>query len=255
MKAMRAAEAFDVESREGKWGGGYCTTFPDYKQPFILANFNGTAADLDVITHEFGHALASHFVFNGGEREISICGMETAECHSMSMEFFCEKFMDKFFDKPVDYKKSHLLSCLTFIPYGVIVDEFQHIVYENPDMTPNERNEAYKSLEAKYRPYMVTDGIPYLEKGTRWQYQMHIYESPFYYIDYCLAQSNALQFLFKSLENYQEAFDAYFKFTSYGGTKYFTDMLEEVGINSPFKAGALKEVAVKAERLLEELSK
>ena len=174
----------------------------------------------------------------------------------MSMECLCWKFMDKFFgDRTKDYKFKHLFDNISFLTYGIIVDAFQHIVYENPDLTPAERNAEWKKLEQTFRPYMNADGMTYFEKGTRWQYQMHIYESPFYYIDYCLAQSNALQFLFKSLENYQEAFDAYFKFTSYGGTKYFTDMLEEVGINSPFKAGALKEVAVKAERLLEELSK
>ncbi|MBR4419511.1 MAG: M3 family oligoendopeptidase, partial [Clostridia bacterium] len=249
-------DAFDVLSREGKWGGGYCTEFAKYKQPFILANFNGTSGDVDVLTHEAGHAFASYLCFlNDLDPEASY-GMETAETHSMSMECLCWKFMDKFFgDRTKDYKFKHLFDNISFLTYGIIVDAFQHIVYENPDLTPAERNAEWKKLEQTFRPYMNADGMTYFEKGTRWQYQMHIYESPFYYIDYCLAQSNALQFLFKSLENYQEAFDAYFKFTSYGGTKYFTDMLEEVGINSPFKAGALKEVAVKAERLLEELSK
>ena len=249
-------DAFDVLSREGKWGGGYCTEFPKYKQPFILANFNGTSGDVDVLTHEAGHAFASYLSFvNDLDPEASL-GMETAETHSMSMECFCWKFMDKFFgDRAEDYKYKHLLDNLSFLTYGIIVDAFQHIVYENPELTPAQRNEEWNKLEATFRPYMNTKGMTYFEKGTRWQYQMHIYESPFYYIDYCLAQSNALQFLFKSLENYQEAFDAYFKFTSYGGSKYFTEMLEEAGINSPFAEGALKEVAKKSEELLNKLSK
>lgn len=249
-------DAFDVLSREGKWGGGYCTEFPKFKQPFILANFNGTSADVDVLTHEAGHAFASYLSFvNDLDPEASL-GMETAETHSMSMECLCWKFMDKFFgERANDYKYKHLFDNLSFLTYGIIVDAFQHVVYENPELTPAQRNEEWNKLEAKFRPYLNTKGMTYFEKGTRWQYQMHIYESPFYYIDYCLAQSNALQFLFMSLEDYQKAFDAYFKFTSYGGSKYFTDMLEEAGVNSPFKAGALKEVAAKSEELLNKLSK
>lgn len=249
-------EAFDVISREGKWGGGYCTEFAKYKQPFILANFNGTSGDVDVLTHEAGHAFASYLSFKNNLDPEASLGMETAETHSMSMECFCWKFMDKFFgERAQDYKYKHLLDNLSFLTYGIIVDAFQHIVYENPHLTPAQRNEEWLKLEKRFRPYMNADGVTYFEKGTRWQYQMHIFESPFYYIDYCLAQSNALQFLFKSLENYQDAFEKYFKFTSYGGDRYFTDILEEAGINSPFKKGALKEVAEKSEELLNKLSK
>lgn len=249
-------DAFDVLSREGKWGGGYCTEFSKYKQPFILANFNGTSGDVDVLTHEAGHAFASYLGFANDHDPEAGYGMETAETHSMSMECFCWKFMDKFFgERAKDYKYKHLFDNLSFLTYGIIVDAFQHVVYENPDLTPAQRNEEWNKLEATFRPYMNAKGMTYFEKGTRWQYQMHIFESPFYYIDYCLAQSNALQFLFKSLEDYDSALNAYFKFTSYGGTKFFTEMLEEAGINSPFKEGALKEVAQKSEALLKELSK
>ena len=249
-------DAFDVLSREGKWGGGYCTEFSKYKQPFILANFNGTSGDVDVLTHEAGHAFASYLGFANDHDPEAGYGMETAETHSMSMECFCWKFMDKFFgERAKDYKYKHLFDNLSFLTYGIIVDAFQHVVYENPDLTPAQRNEEWNKLEATFRPYMNAKGMTYFEKGTRWQYQMHIFESPFYYIDYCLAQANALQFLFKSLEDYDSALSAYFKFTSYGGTKFFTEMLEEAGINSPFKEGALKEVAQKSEALLKELSK
>ena len=249
-------DAFDVLSREGKWGGGYCTEFPKYKQPFILANFNGTSGDVDVLTHEAGHAFASYLAFkNNIDPEVPF-GMETAETHSMSMECFCWKYIDKFFGKRAkDYKYKHLLGNLSFLTYGIIVDGFQHIVYEHPELTPAERNAEWNKLEAKFRPYMNTKGMRYFEKGTRWQYQMHIFESPFYYIDYCLAQSNALQFLFKSLDNYDKAFKDYYEFTSKGGSEFFTDMLEEAGINSPFKDGALKEVAEKSEEILKKLSK
>lgn len=249
-------DAFDVLSREGKWGGGYCTEFAKYKQPFILANFNGSSADVDVLTHEAGHAFASYLAFENNLDSDAPLGMETAETHSMSMECFCWKFMDKFFgNRADDYKFKHLMGNLSFLTYGVIVDAFQHVVYEHPELTPDERNAEWNKLEAQFRPYLNTKGMRYFENGTRWQYQMHIYETPFYYIDYCLAQSNALQFLFKSLDNYEDAFNAYLKFTSHFGTQYLTDILKEAGINSPFEDGALKDVAQKSEELLKKLAK
>lgn len=247
MRAMQEAEAFDVDARDGKWGGGYCTCFPRYNQPFILANFNGSCGDVDVMTHEFGHALAAHFACKQNNFELDVGGMETAECHSMSMEFLCWKYMDKFFgDMAPKYRKRHLLDALSFIPYGVIVDEFQHVMYENPDMTPAQRKQVYLELEEKYRPYMSLAGIPYLEEGTRWQYQMHIYESPFYYIDYCLAQTVAIGFLVASTENYDDALEKYLAFVKCGGTKAFEQLIEDAGLASPFKDGALEALADKA---------
>ena len=254
MHRMIEAEAFDVDAREGKWGGGYCIGFPKYKQPFILANFNGTSGDVDVITHEFGHALAANFVYTVGDLDLDVGGMETAECHSMSMEFLSWKYMDKFFgDLTPEYKKKHLLSSLSFIPYGVIVDDFQHKVYAHPDWTPAERKAAYKKLEEKYRPYLDIDGIPYIEEGTRWQYQMHIYEMPFYYIDYCLAQTVALWFLVKSREDYQAALADYLTLARTGGQKAFLDLLKTAGIPSPFEEGALKKLAEAVLKIAEEI--
>ncbi len=255
MKEMLDAEAFDVDARKGKWGGGYCTSFANFKQPFILANFNGSSGDVDVVTHEFGHALADKLSFEYGDSEASVGTYETCETHSMSMEFFAWKYSDKFFKDVKSYKLKHLGSALTFIPYGVIVDEFQHIVYENPDMTPAERNEAYLRLERKYRPHMTFAGIPYLEKGTRWQYQMHIYESPFYYIDYCLAQVVALEFLVESQKDYDDALNRYFEHVKRGGLYPFSKLVEKAGLNSPFKEGALKEVLKASLEILESLRK
>lgn len=255
MHSMIENEAFDVFARPNKWGGGYCTSFSNYKQPFILANFNGTTGDIDVITHEFGHALAADNVFRYGDEELDVGGMETAECHSMSMEFLCWKYMDKFFGENADrYRKKHLLDALSFIPYGVIVDEFQHIVYEHPEYTPEQRKQAYLELEKEYRPYLCMDGIPYIEEGTRWQYQMHIYESPFYYIDYCLAQTVALGFLVKSRENYDEALKTYMEFNRKGGTEPFGQLVEEAGITSPFEDGALKKLAEKVMNIAADLN-
>lgn len=243
MQRMIDAEAFDVEARDGKFGGGYCTTFAKYKQPFILANFNGTSSDIDVITHEFGHALAADYMFKFAEPDYPT-GMETHECHSMSMEFLCHKWMSDFFgDNAEKYRYCHIVSALSFIPYGVIVDEFQHIVYENPDLSPEERKAEYLRLEEKYRPYLSFEGIPYLEKGTRWQYQMHIYESPFYYIDYCLAQCVAFGFLCLSREDFDLSLEKYVDFLKSTGGVSFSELVENAGMVSPFKKGSLEKTA------------
>ncbi len=255
MREMQEAEAFDVEARDGKWGGGYCTGFADFKQPFILANFNGSSGDVDVITHEFGHALAAHFVFTEGDEELDVGGMETAECHSMSMEFFADKYMERFFgDQANAYRLKHMLDALSFIPYGVAVDEFQHIVYEHPEYTPEDRKRVWRELEEKYRPYLSYEGIPYLEEGTRWQYQMHIYESPFYYIDYCLAQTVAFGFLIKADKDYDKALADYIAFARQGGQKAFPELVAEAGIASPFEDGALAGIAKEVLRMEKELT-
>lgn len=250
---MTENEAFDVDSRKNKWGGGYCTSFDLYRQPFILANFNGTAGDVDVMTHEAGHALNAWFTFDNEPYELEM-GMETAETHSMSMEFFAWPHMDKFFgDRAKDYCYMHALDALTFIPYGTIVDLFQHRIYENPDMTPAERKACWNELEEKFRPWISTKGIPYIEEGTRWQYQMHIYESPFYYIDYVLAQTAAFSFLLASREDYEGAFRRYIELSKKGGTELWPQLLEEAGLPSPFTRGALADMAEKVEKLLKQM--
>jgi M3 family oligoendopeptidase len=252
---MMENEAFDVTSRKNKWGGGYCTSFPKFKQPFILANFNGTSDDVDVMTHEAGHAFADYKTAdNQFSIELGVGGMETAETHSMSMEFFTWKYMSPFFGANTEkYKYKHAFSALSFIPYGTIVDYFQTLVYSHPEMTPAERNNTWNTLEAKFRPYLSTEGMTYLSEGTRWQYQMHIYETPFYYIDYCLAQVVAFEFLLKSRQDYNSAFSSYVQFLSHGGELVFTDLIKEAGLNSPFENGALKDIAVEIETLLKEL--
>ena len=256
-RSMVAAEAFDVDAREGKCGGGFCDELPDYNQSVILANFNGTTGDVDVLTHEFGHAFAMHASAAAGvDFELGIGGMETAECHSMSMEFLCWPYMEKFFrDEAGAYRFKHLVDGLSFLPYGCIVDEFQHYAYENPTATPAERKAYYLSLEKKYRPYLTYDGIPYLEEGTRWQYQSHIYQSPFYYIDYCLAQTVALGFLALSRKSYPEALARYKQFARSGGSLPFETLVTRAGLADPFAEGALASLAGEMEKILASLRK
>ena len=254
MEEMLEADAFDVDSRDGKWGGGYCTVFESYEQPFILANFNGTTGDVDVLTHEFGHAFAMKKVFDRPDTELGLGGSETAECHSMSMEFLCWPYMDGFFGADADrYRRKHLLSAISFIPYGVMVDEFQHEIYAKPEMTPADRKAVWRALEKKYRPYLQYGDLPYLSEGTRWQYQMHIYESPFYYIDYCLAQTVAIGFLCASREDFNDALARYVDFCRAGGEKSFGQLIADAKLADPFTEGSLDKTAGDVLAIIESL--
>ncbi len=243
---MTENQLFDVLGRKTKKAGGYMTYLPLYKAPFIFANFNGTSGDIDVITHECGHAFQGYLSGKDPIKEHADITMETAEIHSMSMEFFTEPWMEKFFgDRTKDYLSMHLEEAAAFIPYGCMVDEFQHIVYENPEMTCAQRHEAWSKLEKIYRPHMDYTGSPYFEKGGFWQKQLHIYDYPLYYIDYCIAQTCAFQYKVWMDENFEEAWISYLKLCNLSASDFFTNMVKEVGLRSPFEDGCIEEIVMK----------
>lgn len=244
-------ELLDVKAKKGKAVGGYCITFPEYKAPFIFSNFNGTAGDVEVLTHEAGHAFADYTVRNFEIEANKNPTMESCETHSMSMEFFAWPWLELFYkDDTKRAKLTHLKGALIFIPYGCIVDEFQHIVYDNPELTPAERHEAWAKLERTYRPYIDMTGIPFYGNGRGWQRQLHIYHYPFYYIDYCLAQTAALTFRNIMMTDYNDAWERYMKFVNEGGKKTFVELCAVAGIKTPFEDGALKEIATATEKCL-----
>ena len=248
---MMENELFDVLGRKTKRAGGYMTYLPDYNSPFIFANFNGTEGDVDVITHECGHAFQGFLSGKDPIQEHRDITMETAETHSMSMEFFTGDWMELFFgDRADDYREMHLEDAVAFIPYGCMVDEFQHIVYENPEMTPAERHAAWKKLQHEYKPHWDFGDAKFFSKGGFWQKQQHIYMSPFYYIDYCIAQTDALQYKAKMDEDFKSAWDSYLKLCYLSASDFFTSMVEEVGLVSPFKDGCIKDVVAKLEKKL-----
>ena len=245
-------ELFDVLTRPGKSAGGYCTDIPLYKSPFIFANFNGTSGDIDVLTHEAGHAYASYMARDIYPSALQEYSYETAEIHSMSMEFFTWPWMEGFFgEQTPKYYYSHLANAITFIPYGTMVDEFQHHIYEKPNMTPKERNSLWLELERKYRPWLDLDNFPFYGEGRRWQAQLHIYGLPFYYIDYCLAQIMALSFWAEDQQNHDSAWAKYKRLVSFAGTKTFVELIGDAGLPSPFAANNLKTVADAAVKWLD----
>lgn len=251
-KYMLDGELFDVLSKKSKTGGGYCDFLPLYKSPFVFANFNGTSGDIDVLTHECGHALESYLTRDMKIYEQTMIGMETAEIHSMSMEFFTAPWMHLFFgEKTPQYLYMHLLSTLIFIPYGCMVDEFQHIIYENPELSPDERKNLWRELEGQYKPHLNYEGDPFFGKGGTWQRQSHIYERPFYYIDYCLAQTCAIQYKIKMEKDYKSAWESYFNLSRQGGTLKFTELIKQAGLESPFEDGCMKHMVKSIEDLID----
>lgn len=242
---MCESELLDLEARPGKQGGGYCTTFPAYKAPFIFSNFNGTSGDVDVLTHEAGHAFMAYCCRDVNYIDNWWPTMEACEIHSMSMEFFAYPWMEHFFkEETTKYIYSHLTGALTFIPYGVAVDEFQAFVYENPEVTPAERRAEWRRIEQKYLPHIKYGDNKFLNEGGRWMRQSHIFGSPFYYIDYTIAQVCAFQFFNAMQVDRKDAWERYYSLCKLGGTKTFLDLLKDKNVKlvSPFKQGCIKKV-------------
>ncbi len=249
---MREHEMMDVESKPGKAGGGYCSRIASMRSPFIFANFNGTSHDVEVVTHEAGHAFAG---FANRDRIPSSTiwpSLEGCEVHSMSMEFFAWPWAEGFFgDDARKFRYNHLKGALCFIPYGTMVDHFQHIIYQYPEFDAQERHQVWQELLGLYMPWMKPGDIPFYGEGKGWQRQSHIYSSPFYYIDYCLAQTVALDFWARIQEDPKAAFETYLKYTHLGGTMVFTDLLKEAGLGNPFDAETLRRVCKAADEYLE----
>ena len=243
-RTMLEGELMDVLATEGKAGGGYCTFIPEYKAPFIFANFNGTQGDVEVVTHEAGHAFACWMNRERLPSSYIWPGMEACEVHSMSMEFMAWPWAEGFFGPDTrKFLYSHLAGALTFIPYGTLVDHFQHEMYAHPDLSPDQRHGVWKELMGVYMPWMRLDReIPFYSDGQRWQSQSHIFESPFYYIDYCLAQTVSLQFWALLQKDKKLAWGKYMAYTRQGGSRTFTELLKGAGLDSPFEESCLRGV-------------
>ena len=248
-------ELFDLPTRPNKEMGGYCTDLFDYKVPFIFANSNGTQGDVDTLTHEAGHAFQSYL----SQKEIDIPDlcfptMESAEIHSMSMEFFAHPWIHYFFKEDSDkYIFFHIADSLSFLPYGVLVDHFQHEIYNHPEMSIKERKDTWRRLEKMYKPESDYEEFPLLERGGYFYRQGHIFQSPFYYIDYTLAQVCALQFFNRTLKKDEKAWSDYVHLCKLGGTMSFTKLVKEAGLISPFEDGCLKDVAKTMEKVLDDI--
>lgn len=249
---MMDGNLLDLEAKKGKAGGGYCTFIPDYKSPFIFSNFNGTSGDIDVLTHEAGHAFQVYQSRNYELPEYVWPTLEACEIHSMSMEFITYPWMENFFKEETDkYKFNHVSEAILFIPYGVLVDEFQHFVYANPEVTPAERKAKWRELEQQYLPHRNYEGNDFLERGGYWFRQGHIFNDPFYYIDYTLAQVCAFQFFVKLEENRESAWQDYLNLCNEGGSLPFTKLIGVANLENPFEEGSIRNVTPVLEKWLD----
>lgn len=241
---MLAYDLFDLETRNGKQQGGYCTTFPDYKAPFIFSNFNGTDADIDVLTHEAGHSFEAYEAMRRIPlTEQTFSTSEVAEIHSMSMEFFTYPWMELFFGEHAEkYRKSHLWDALECVPYMACVDEFQHRVYEEKLFDAMERRKIWSELEKKYMPWRDYDGNAFLENGGFWMQKQHIFMEPFYYIDYALARFGSLEYYGHMMQDYQSAWEDYYHLCCAGGSRSYPELLKIGNLSSPLEEGTVKKI-------------
>ena len=240
---MLENELMDLETKHNKSAGGYCTYIPDYKAPFIFSNFNKTSEDMDVLTHEAGHAFQLYMSRDIDMQEINFPTLDSCEIHSMSMEFITYPWMETFFKEDSDkYKFAHLTSAIKFLPYGVVVDEFQHVVYDNPNMTSDERKKVWRDLEKKYLPHRDYEDNEILERGCWFFKQGHIFKDPFYYIDYVLAQICAFQFLKKMEEDRESGWQDYSNICKIGGTQSFLEIVKTGNLISPFEDKCMKSI-------------
>ena len=255
-QTMVEQELMDLTTKPGKAPGGYMTFIDDYKVPFIFSNFNGTSGDVDVLTHEAGHAFQGWMQRDVPLKALTEMTMEVAEIHSMSMEFFTHPWMERFFKEDTEkYYYAHVVDALKFLPYGASIDELQEWVYEHPEATPAERRAQYREIEKKYLPHLDYDGFAYLEQGGRWQKQGHVFGAPFYYLDYTLSQVVALQYFAWDMKDHEAAWQSYLKVCELAGQVPFKKMMPMVGMQSPFEPGVIAGITPALETYLDGLDK
>ena len=236
----------DLETKESKGFGGYCTYIPEIKAPFIFSNFNKTFDDVDTLTHEAGHAFQLYMSRNIDMPEINFPTLDCCEIHSMSMELLTWPWMKLFFkDNDEKFKRTHMATIVRLIPYCMIVDEFQHIIYKNPELTPLERKSEWRRLEKIYTPWKDYDKNDFLEKGCWWFKQGHIFKNPFYYIDYALAEVCALQIWTNMQNDYEVTLDSYMEICKDAGKRSFIETVEKGNLKSPFEKGCLDNIIEK----------
>lgn len=249
---MKDNDLMDLVNRKGKAGGGFCTFIPNAKSPYIFSNFNGTQGDIEVLTHEAGHAFQVYSCRNSEIPEYKWPTYEACEIHSMSMEFLTWPWMNLFFESETPkFKYSHIANSLMFLPYGAAIDEFQHWVYANPTATPDERKAEWRNLERKYLPHRTYEDNHFMEAGGYWQGQSHLFHNPFYYIDYTLAQVCAFQFWIKAMKDNDNAWIDYLRLCKEGGKKPFLELVELANLQSPFEENCMKEVSAFISQWLE----
>ena len=250
---MTEHELFDLEPRPDKQLGGYALFLLKYKAPFIFSNFNGTCDDVFTMTHEGGHAFQTYYASRRQDlAEYVASTSEINEIHAMAMELFSYPWMELFFGgEAEDYRVMHLAKRLYSMLYHMCVDEFQEQVFSDPGMTAEQRRSVWRQVERKYAPWCDYDGNEHFESGASWMLHQHIYISPFYIIEYSLAQVCAYQYYLRSLEDRDSAWADYLRLCAAGGSMGYFELLRQGNLKNPFDDGVVEEVAGAVKALLD----
>ena len=239
---MLEHELIDYEIRPEKAPRSYATIMPSRKAPFLFYHFDGSPASLKNLPEGIGYAFAG---YKASRRqyleEYYASSSDIMEIHAMSMVHFANKYAEHFFGEDADkYVFSIFHNYITFIPFSVAVDEFQHICYENLDMTPKERTQVWRDLEKKYMPWRKYDeDDEYMQRGGYWYHKPHFFFHPFYYIEYSLATINAMEMYQKYEERPGTAWKEYLELTDLGGSKSYLETLERSALTPAFEEGAV----------------
>lgn len=242
-KRMMDWGLIDLEARKGKGPGAFCTDFSDYRVPFIFLNSVGEASDISTMLHETGHSFQAWESSKIDLLELRWPTLEACEVHSMGMEFLAYPYYEEFLS-PEDaarYKKKHLAESILIMPYIAMVDEFQHRVYSGEVLGAEGRAQLWDSLEEKYNPLMDFSDCPPWRKH-RWIRQLHLFRSPFYYIDYAIALVGAWQVWMQSLADKEEAMNNYLNLCRLGGTLPLKQFFAAGKLRLPFESGMLSEL-------------
>ena len=247
-------ELMDLKNKPGKASTGYMTSLPRYQAPFVFSCFNQTIFDMQVLTHELGHAFAGYMAMRSQPiADYYSESTDIAEIHSMSMEQFSYPYAERFFGDQADkFRFAHLQDAITFVPFGVAVDEFQHICYANPKLTPKERTLEWKKLEEKYMPWRKYDADDFFDRGGFWYHKLHIYLYPFYYINYTLTTMGAMEFKKKEKEDHETAWADYLNLCKCGGSMSYLETLKYANLSNPFEEGSVERaIGVARDELME----
>lgn len=249
-------QLMDLKNKPNKASTGYMTELSDYKAPFVFSCFNHTIFDMQVLTHELGHAFAGYEAMREHKTlQYHSCSTDIAEIHSMAMEQLAYPYAENFFGKDADkFRFAHLQEAITFVPFGVAVDEFQHIMYEHPELTPKERTYEWHKLEEKYMPWRIYENDEFMERGGYWYHKLHIFLYPFYYINYTLTTMGAMEFKKRFAEDKEQAWKDYLALCKAGGSTNYLNLLKLANLSVPFEEGSVaKAISYAKEELLKQL--
>ncbi|RLJ76681.1 M3 family oligoendopeptidase [Pedobacter alluvionis] len=256
LATMKENNLFDVESRKGKAPGGYNYPLAETGAPFIFMNSANSLRDLTTMVHEGGHAIHTFLTANLELNDFKHCPSEVAELASMSMELISMDNWDVYFDNEEDLnraKKEQLADVLKTLPWVAVIDQFQHWIYTNPNHTAADREETFKQIFNRFGAGFADWTDLEQQFGNGWQKQLHLFEVPFYYIEYAIAQLGAIAVWKNYKENPEKALEQYLAALALGYTKPINEIYETAGIKFDFSAEYVKELASFVKTELEKL--